>query len=551
MTNIQIETRVISSLEKVFADEPLKAKAITSGSMLGNELYSYQIAYKGNLRARNMKAVVKSELAPYIDVRIVGLVPSEMPCYEDHDEFVLRTTPGLFPDPLYSTEGLTGVATLYNQWRSLWVTVEPQGLAKPGLYMIEIALVSEEGAEITTASLELEIIDALLPDQTLLHTEWMHTDCVAVLHNTEVFSDKHWELMDKYIGTAAKHGINLLLTPIFTPPLDTEVGGERPTVQLVDVVLTGDGQYDFNFDKLDKWLSICRKNGITHLEFSHLFTQWGAKHAPKIMATQQEGQLVKIFGWETDASGEAYTSFLDQFLPKLIAWVNRNSMENNCFFHVSDEPHLEHLESYEKASAIIKKHVQGFPIIDALSDYSFYERGLVETPIPSNDHMDLFLEHKVEPLWTYYCCVQYKEVSNRFFNMPSARNRILGLQLYRYNATGFLHWGFNFWFSQFSKAVIDPFEVTDAGLGFASGDAYLVYPGKEGPIESIRLKVFYEALQDLRALRLLEQLAGRDYVLQLMQEQLSEEVTFTTYPRGADELLSFRQYINEEIKKRV
>ena len=51
------------------------------------------------------------------------------------------------------------------------------------------------------------------------------------------------------MASAAEHGINMLLTPVFTPPLDTAKGGERTTVQLVDVTFA-DGQWSFGFDRL-------------------------------------------------------------------------------------------------------------------------------------------------------------------------------------------------------------------------------------------------------------------------------------------------------------
>ena len=34
---------------------------------------------------------------------------------------------------------------------------------------------------------------------------------------------------------ATDHGINMILIPVLTPPLDTAEGGERTTVQLVDI----------------------------------------------------------------------------------------------------------------------------------------------------------------------------------------------------------------------------------------------------------------------------------------------------------------------------
>ena len=52
----------------------------------------------------------------------------------------------------------------------------------------------------------------------------------------------------------------MILTPVFTPPLDTAVGGERRTVQLVDVKVEKEG-YSFGFEKFERWVSICKKCG--------------------------------------------------------------------------------------------------------------------------------------------------------------------------------------------------------------------------------------------------------------------------------------------------
>ncbi|MEH7087200.1 DUF4091 domain-containing protein, partial [Neobacillus drentensis] len=79
-------------------------------------------------------------------------------------------------------------------------------------------------------------------------------------------------------------------------------------------------------------------------------------------------------------------------------------------------------------------------------------------------------------------------------------------------------------------------------------DAYLVYPGADGPIESIRLEVLFEGLQDLRALELLEQKIGKQQTIALMEESLSEPLTFTAYPRGSgDWLLAIRERINQAL----
>ena len=133
--------------------------------------------------------------------------------------------------------------------------------------------------------------------------------------------------------------------------------------------------------------------------------------------------------------------------------------------------------------------------------------------------------------------------------MPSARNRILGVQLYLYDIKGFLQWGYNFWNTQFSKKHIDPYAVTDAGLAFPSGDAFLVYPGQDGaPVESIRMLVFQEALQDLRALRLLESLTSRQAVVELIGSLTDTPITFTQYPKEDGWLFAMRRKVNEAIR---
>src|SRR5699024_147979 len=298
-----------------------------------------------------------------------------------------------------------------------------------------------------------------------------------------------------------------------------------------------------------RWVEMCHQNGVKYFEFSHLFTQWGDRHAPKVIA-KENGEVKQIFGWETDASGEAYTNFLKQLFPELINFIKQNKLDNRVYFHVSDEPHADHLESYGKANDLIREYLSECPIIDALSDIEFYKEGIVKRPIPATNHIEPFLEAEVPNLWTYYCVSQYKDVSNRFFAFPSARNRILGMQLYKFDIAGFLHWGYNFWYSQFSlKQDLNPFQVTDADQGFPAGDAFVVYPGEEGPIISLRLEVFHEAFQDLRALKLLESYIGKEEVLSLLEEGLDQPITFKEYPHDEEWLLEKRREINEKIKE--
>lgn len=544
---MRCEFKLLNSLEKVFFEEITNFKEHTSGSMLKNEIYSFQLAGWGEGRNLEQKMEcriqVESELEPYIQVKQIGYVPSLFPIGRvGADDDYMTKTPGLFPDPLHTVKnGIIEIAA--NQPRVLWITIEPKG-EKVGIYPVIFKIFDACGELMGEACFTIEIIDAELPKLDICNTGWFHGDCIAKLHNVEIMSEEYFAIVEKYIAVYAKFGHNMILTPIFTPPLDTAVGGERPTNQLVEVALD-DGQYTFGFDKLKRWIDLCHKYGIKYFEMSHLFTQWGAKHAPKIMATV-EGNYQKIFGWETDALSEEYNIFLNTFLSQLVSFLEIEGILEYCFFHVSDEPEEQHEQQYRAAKDILRSYVKETQMIDALSAYSFYEKGIVSKPVVSVDHIHTYMEHGANDLWTYYCRGQIKDVANRFMAMPSYRNRILGYQLYKYEIKGFLQWGFNFWFSRNSASVINPYTETAAGGEFPSGDAFVVYPlDEDGEVVcSLRLYVFNEGFQDMRALKLLESLSDRETVIGLLEEVEG----FKSYPRNSQYIIQVRELINEKIK---
>ncbi|MBR6709409.1 MAG: DUF4091 domain-containing protein [Clostridia bacterium] len=542
-------TRIVSSLEKCFADEALETKPILERiSVLRGEQLSFQLAYTETDPAcqRSLTPCLSGDLACCTAIRRVDSIPSTMPVYKGlTDDNYLRTEPGLFPDLLRPIDGGT-VSPEPGMLDALWLTVEIPDTFPAGEHVIAVALCDEDGEIVSRNFLRVTLIDAALPEQELIFTQWFHSDCLAHYYGVEVFSERYWEIVENYVRTAAANGINLLLTPVFTPPLDTAVDGERLTVQLVGVTLD-DGKYSFDFTLLDRWIEMCNRCGIKYLEIAHFFTQWGAAHAPKIMAAV-DGEYRRIFGWDTDATGEEYTTFLRAFIPALLAHLRARGDDRRCFFHVSDEPQESQFEQYRASAAIVKELLQGYPVMDALSSFEFYRHGVIENPIPSTNHIEPFLEAGIENLWTYYCCGQVKEVSNRFFAMPSARTRIIGLQLYKFNIAGFLHWGYNFYASRYSLKQIDPYTET-TGCGWVpSGDAFSVYPAPDGSAwESLRIILFREALADMRALRLCEQLCGRDTVLALMEGELESPITFSSYPHDAAYLLKLRERINAAI----
>jgi len=549
---MELKLKAVSSLEKVFADEELNAPNLEKASVLRGEVFSFQIAYYCDIKV-DLSIEIDSPLSNLVEIRETALVPCEVPAEEFGDSpDLLRTTPGLYPDPLLPVYEKIILAP--KQWRTVWVTVrvaddEPGGKKMISCKATALIVHTDESFDVET-TIELDVLAVALPKQKLVHTEWFHADCIYSFYDVKCWSEEYWDLLGKYIANFSNHGMNLLLTPIWTPPLDTQVGGERPTVQLLGIEKDGD-TFKFDFSKLGRWIDLSLENGIEYFEMAHPFSQWGAECCPKVIV-RENGEDKKMFGWHTSSRCVEYVSFLRQLFPQLLAFLDSKGVKEKCFYHVSDEPGWQHQENYQACAELIRELVDGAPIIDALSNIEFYNSGLVEHPIPGNDHIELFVEADVKPLWTYYCVSQREKVSNRFFNFPSCRNRIMGVLMYKYDIYGFLHWGYNFWYSRHSiDQNLDPFKSTDAGRGFPSGDAFMVYPGKDGPVDSIRNEVMFEGLQDLRALRKLESLQGREATIELIEDGLDYELKMKYYPRSASWLLGLRERVNNRIAELI
>ena len=542
--------KVVSSLTKVFLDEEPQEKPLHVEGFK-NEVLSFQIAYtlKDPLLSRlYVKLDIVSPISKAVRVRQVEHVPVRYAAPVDSDEYFLRKTPGLYPDMLreISTYSLRARA---GQWDTLWVEIDASLCDKSGEFPITFSLIAENGAFVEKTQW-VRILVAELPGQKLIHTKWLHTDCLADYYGHDMFSDEHWSVIEKFVRKAVKGGINMILMPAHTPPLDTRVGGERPTTQLVEISVDN-GKYSFDTSKMKKWISMCKRCGVEYYEMAHLYTQWGALHAPKIMAVK-DGEYQKIFGWETEATGEEYRAFLYEYVPVLRNVLKEEGIEDRTYWHISDEPTGKQLKDYQAAKEQVASLLDGCIIMDALSNYEFYQQGVVEHPVVANDHIQKFIDEGVKELWTYYCCAQYKKVSNMFIAMPSYRNRIIAVQLFKFHIRGFLQWGYNFYNAQYSDHRINPFATTD-GDGFVpAGDPFQVYPGENGePVESIRMAVTRDAMQDLRAFEMLASLAGEEAVISLIDDGLDEKITFSAYPREEEYLLKLREKVNSAIMRHL
>ena len=507
-----IKMKQISSLKKVLTEEDYNnCERIEQITVFQGEHYAYQVAFSSTVRYK-MKIELESVLRDCIDLYAVENAVVDSPLYAgkaDNDYITVKE--GLMPDiltPISEKEDticMDGVS-------SVWVDINIPKDLEPGIYTVSTKFKNISRCEQVnlglTVNMKINVLKKEILPQRTMFTQWFHVDCIASAYGVEIYSDEHWKLIDKYMKMATENGMKMIFTPILSLNLDVDFGIRRPDIQLVDIRFDGDG-YKFDFTRLKRWIKLCKKNNFKYYELSHLFSQHGLKYTSNVYA-DVDGVKTNLFGWSTKSDSERYADFLKQFLPKLLAILVEEGIQDVTYFHISDEPQPGNFEKYKNAHDIIRPLIGDCKILEAISNYDLYEKGLVDIPAVCGMYPYLggFLDKKIDNMFVYSSNICSINVPNRFLAIPAHRNRAMGIIMYKYGIKGFLHWGYNFYYSAGSQYTVNPFLTTSGDGYYPSGDPFSVYPGKNGPVGSMRMKVFKDSLQDIQILEMLEEHIG-------------------------------------------
>jgi len=492
-----------------------------------NERFSFQVAIRGTLPQPLRVAVSVSAGEWAARVRRVGHVPVEhlntVRGEPGADVEGADRIPGYVPDPLLEE------ATLFlppDETHTFWVTMRPPGEGVGAGEPVVEALISfpdEPSREPIRLRQPVRVHPLRLGEREGFPvTHWFYADALMDWYGTDGFDERFWELARRYITNLTDHGSDMLLVPLFTPPLD---GVKRPT-QLLRVEAEGEGGYRFDWGDVERYIRLARECGVRYFEWSHLFTQWGVEHAIRVYHGQGRDESALLWPPDTGATSALYHDFLACLLPEFHRFLARHGLLEISFFHLSDEPHEDHRANYRAAREMIRELAPWMKVMDAMTDIGFAADGLIDLPVPLVETAPAFHAAGIDA-GCYYCCVPRGRYLNRLMETPLAKIGMHGLLFYRWGFRLFLHWGYNYWYQRRSRHLLDPFTRQDGGSwpNWAYGDPFVVYPGPEGPLDSIRWEVFAESLQDYSLLAA----AGveRDDPL------LAELVDFADFPKDA------------------
>lgn len=457
---------------------------------------SFQAAFHVEDGTTTVTAAVQAPDGLTARVRRVGYVPMphfNVPAPLNEVEGIGHI-PGYVPDPLFPEATIQ--AGPY-ETHAFWITLHAAADMTPGEHTVAVTLSSDSVPE-RTMTVTVQVHPAVLPARRDFPvTNWFYSDAICHWYGTEVWKEDFWTIVEPYVADVVAHGQDMLYVHAFTQSTD---GVKRPT-QLLKV--TRDGEtYAFDWTLVRRWIDMAKRLGVKYFEWSHLFTQWGAKCALRIYEGHGETGTL-LWDPETLATSPTYYHFMKQFLPELKRFMDEEGIFTQSYFHLSDEPHgEEHLRNYRAARELLRELAPWMKVMDALSEISFAREGLCDIPVPSITFTPQFVAEGFRP-WTYYCCGPREEYLNRLLDTTLVKIAMSGWLFYRTKVHGFLHWGYNYWYESQTQNLIDPFTVLDGKRwpGWAYGDTHLVYPGANGPIDSLRWEVWAESLQDYALLQ--------------------------------------------------
>ena len=213
----------------------------------------------------------------------------------------------------------------------------------------------------------------------------------------------------------------------------------------------------------------------------------------------------KVHRRSVDPATPEADTFYARFLPALVRHLKEKGWLDRYMQHLADEPILQNAPGYHLMAKLVRKYAPELKIVEACHAKELV--GAIDIWVPQLNYLHQDYEHyherqkAGEEVWFYTCVFPQGEYANRFIEQPLIKTRLLHWINYRYGATGYLHWGYNHWTGQ------SPFtHTTRAHSGppyLPAGDAWIVYPGREGPLDSVRHEAMRDGIADYELLCLL------------------------------------------------
>ena len=475
----------VDALTKLLPDSnPPRAATTVSLEAARGETVSGQAALRAAQAARSLRAQASElrngqHVIPAASIRLQWVrsisVQRNSPGVP-RDELVARA-PCSLPDPFWDRAEIDVPASIT---QPLWIEVDVPRDAIPGDYAGTVAV--RWAGETVTLPLQLKVWDFEMPAERHQQvTNWFAFPGAGFSPAWD--SPAFWDLAARYAKIMVAHRQTCF----------------RAELNWIKTTYSPRSGYRCDFRFLDHWAETFFAAGMERMElFQAGRTQVSvdnpaARVLPANLPVQVQAAGVKLTPEEK----------LRGILEQLETHVVSKGWNRRVMLHISDEPFLHSVPTYRKLGEIVHRAAPSVRVIEAVEATGFGDA--IDVLVPKLNHLDLWLPYfqksqaQGKELWFYTCCHPLGRYPNRFLDQPLVKTRVLHWICYLYGLKGYLHWGLNY----FAEGV-DPYSEEGISQNLPLGDRAIMYPGRDGPVGSLRWSAMRDGLQDYEYLWVLE-----------------------------------------------
>jgi len=456
-------------------------------------------------------------------------------------------TSTLTADPLLETEMYPILA---NVAVPVWITIHIPKELPADLYRGDLTL--RAGAEIQKIPIELEVLNGTLPDPqdySFYLNIWQHPNGVARAHKVELWSERHWDLLSKYAENMAQHGQKSILTSIIHDPWNSQCGYEFPS--MVEWRFPGQwtlaetSRFEWDFEIFDRYVDLMMQAGIRSkiemyamvkgpgptpdTSIRYLDTQEGVYRTQKLKA----GDAMWFGAWK------AFFPALKKHLQEKGWWQiaylgfdEKPEQVMEAMFDLINEAGPDYRLVLSGGHAAERENVELVLYFAALENRKRWAEEIAP--------MVKAVQTRGQMVSFYTACEP--RYPNTFIYSSLRESRMIAWIARKYGLDGYLRFIFN----AFPEDV-----WTQPAFKWHSGDMFLVYPGTDGPLDSMRWELLRQGIQDYEAWRIAYEMAdfwGLSYHLKQLEASV-DKATILDSCRDIPLVEDARKLVNDVIRE--
>ena len=291
--------------------------------------------------------------------------------------------------------------------------------------------------------------------------------------------------------------------------------------------------------RMMSFIDIFLRHGFKYFESPHLLGRgknddWGN---PELITK------LRNVGYYTDEGKKE----INDVSHKIKQFTHKNNLTEQWLQHIADEPTSVNAQCYIDVADQIKSINPEIQIMEATNTRESLGNSIdIWCPIindfQENEEFFRSREKLGEKILVYTCLVPGGKWLNRTLDMEKIRQVYFGWGGSKYNTMGYLHWGLNQYKADpFKQSVIKhPSPIAGPNNFLPAGDTHIIYPGKNGPLSSLRFESHKIGCEDYEILEHLKKIKPKKHkflVNKIFQNYTSYSVNIKKYERVKNRIL--------------